>query len=234
MKKTWLFSGVTALLAIPAGLHALSRRADYQLFGELVARVETEERVVALTFDDGPDPRNTERLLDVLDAHDAKATFFMVGRQVEKYPSLARMVAERGHEVGNHSWSHHRMVFIAPSTARDEIERTDEALAAAGIEGPFSFRAPFGKKLFVLPWVLSEMGRTNILFDVIPQPGDYLRPPADELAADVVRQTRPGSIVVLHDGGGPRDETIEATGAIIEALRADGYRFVTVRELLQY
>ena len=214
MKKTWLFGGVAALLAIPAGLHALSRRADYQLFGELVDRVETDERVVALTYDDGPDPRNTERMLDVLDEHDVKATFFMVGQQVEKHPALARMVAARGHEVGNHSWSHRRMIFVSPTTVREEIDRTDEALLAAGIDGPFSLPRPIRQEA-----LRPAVGPVRDGPNERPLRRD---PAARRLPAAARRRARrgrgprrrgPGSIVVLHDGGGPRDETIEATGA---------------------
>ncbi len=211
----------------------LARRPDFQLFGELVSRVEVGQPLVALSFDDGPQPVYTEQILEELARADARASFFMVGRQVQAHPEIARTVLEAGHELGNHSWSHRRLLLIPPSTVRDEIERTDAALRVVGAQGPLLFRAPFGKKLVVLPWVLSRQERTHVLFDIIPDPPDYLRPDPQLIADDVLRRTQPGSIIVLHDGGGLRDETVVATRLILQGLAARGFRFVTVSELME-
>ncbi len=229
-RKRWLM--LISLILVLAGLFRLSNMRDFQVIGRLVHRVPTEKKRVALTFDDGPDPRNTPQLLDVLDAHGAKATFFVVGLQLQKHPELARSILARGHELANHSFSHPRMVFRTPSFIREEIDRTDALIRSAGAKGPILFRAPYGKKLLVLPWILSQSGRTNVLFDVVPKPGDYTRPPPKKIVESVMAQLKPGSIVVLHDGGGPRAETVEAVRRLLPMLKARGYSMVTASELM--
>src|SRR5262245_55869804 len=124
-----LLAGVIAA----AGLRELINASTFQLFGEYVARVPIDTPVVALTFDDGPHPLYTGQVLDVLDRFHAKATFFMMGRNVERFPTLVREVVERGHEVGNHSYSHPRLILMSPARIREEIERTDKLLREAGV-----------------------------------------------------------------------------------------------------
>jgi len=141
-------------------------------------------------------------------------------------------VLEAGHEIGNHSWSHHRMLLRSPAWMREEIAATDGALRTIGVRGPMHFRPPFGKKLLVLPWVLWRQDRLSVLFDVVPSPADYLHGDPVLIAADIQRRARPGSIVVLHDGGGERPETVEATRMVLEKMGAEGWRFVTVSELV--
>lgn len=230
-RKRWLV--LIGLILVMAGLFGLSKMRNFQVMGRLVHRVPTEKKRVALTFDDGPDPRNTPQLLDVLDAHGAKATFFAVGIQLSKHPALARSILARGHELANHSFSHPRMVFRTPSFIREEIDRTDALIRSAGAQGPILFRAPYGKKLFVLPWILSQSGRTNVLFDVVPKPGDYTRPPPKKIVESVMAQLKPGSIVVLHDGGGPRAQTVEAVRRLLPMLKARGYSMVTASALMR-
>ncbi len=211
---------------------SIARTSRFQIIGEMVRHVPTERQLLALTFDDGPHPIYTPQILDLLAKHDARATFFVVGHQTEAHPELVQRVLAEGHQVGNHSWSHQRMVLKSPSWVRDELERTDTLLRDLGVPEPIHFRAPFGKKLFVLPWVLWRTDRLNVLFDVVPVPADYLHGDPELIAADIERQARPGSIVVLHDGGGERPETVEATRMLLETMGAEGWRFVTVEDLL--
>jgi peptidoglycan/xylan/chitin deacetylase (PgdA/CDA1 family) len=185
--------------------------------------------VTALTFDDGPREPDTRALLDVLDREQIRATFFMVGQAIERYPELAREVVRRGHQVGNHSYSHSRMLLVSPQFCRDEIARTDALLRQAGATGPLHFRAPFGEKLWSLPWVLAEMERLDVLSSVVTR--DYARPGVDQIVADVMSQIEPGAVIALHDGGGPRDQTVAAVQRLIPLLRNEGYRFLTVDEL---
>lgn len=228
--KKWTFGTLGALVVLALGTWKLSNLRGYQVFGEIVDRVETEERVVALTFDDGPSPANTEAVLRLLASHHVKATFFMVGRNIESHPELAVRVLAEGHEVGNHSYSHERLVFRAPATVEAEITRTDALLRQAGAKGDIPFRAPFGKKLLVLPWVLQRLGKTDVLFDVVPD--DHATQDADLIARRVLDGARPGSIILLHDGWAAKPGTLEAAGRVLEALQARGYHFVTVSQLL--
>lgn len=198
--------------------------------GEAWPRVETSEPIVALTYDDGPNPPYTLDLLDVLDVHEVKAAFFMVGREVEARPDVAREVLARGHEIGNHSYSHSPLILRSPSFVRRQIDATDARLRDVGVEGEILFRSPYGANFFAVPYVLWRQGRKNILFDVIV--GDWEVQDPERIAARVLKRARAGSIIVLHDGGGERAGTVAATALIIARLRDRGYRFVSVRELL--
>jgi peptidoglycan/xylan/chitin deacetylase (PgdA/CDA1 family) len=222
-----------ALLALFVLGWKMSGSTFVQLVGEWHRRVPVDEQLLVLSFDDGPHPIYTPQILDLLAEHDAKASFFVVGARAQEHPELVQRILAEGHEVGNHSWSHRRMVLKSPGWVRHEVERTDALLTALGAPEPIHFRAPFGKKLLVLPWVLSRMGRVNILFDVVPSPPDYLHGHPALIAADIQRKAQPGSIVVLHDGGGERPETVEATRIVLETMGAEGWRFVTARELLE-
>jgi peptidoglycan/xylan/chitin deacetylase (PgdA/CDA1 family) len=224
----------TTLVVGFAGLFALGTReivnsSTVQLFGPFVARVETSEKVVALTFDDGPHPTNTRRMLDLLDRHQVKATFFMMGRHVERHPAVAREVLARGHEIGNHSYSHPKLVFMSPARVREEIERTDRLLREIGVPGEIHFRAPHASKFIVLPYVLTRMGKLNVQGDV--DPAEWKRRPPAVMVADVLSQVRPGSIIGFHDPAGT--VTLQAVDAVLADLIEQGYRFETVSEFLR-
>ena len=160
------------------------------------------EKVVALTFDDGPNPVETPMMLDLLDRHQVKATFFMMGRSVERWPDAAREVLARGHEIGNHSYSHPRLVFMSPARVREEIERTDALLRGIGVTGEIFFGPPHGSRFIVLPYVLMQMKRTAVYSYTDPE--EWKRPPASVMVERVLRQVRPGSRGRLsrHDGRG--------------------------------
>lgn len=203
----------------------------FQAFGDLVNRVNTNEKVVALTYDDGPNPPYTNQLLEVLDDLKVKATFFLIGRNIEEHPQMSRAILEGGHELGNHSYSHEELLFRPKSFVNSEIEKTDQLLRELGVVGNIHFRAPFGYKGFVLPWLLSKLNKKHILWNVDPR--DYLAKTPEEVVEMAQSQMRPGSIILLHDGGGERQLTVHATKSLIQTLRAEGYRFATVSELIQ-
>ncbi len=230
------FLGIAGLLLLVLAIDWFSKLRSFQCFGRIVSRIKTKERVVALTFDDGPNPPHTERILAVLNDRLVKATFFLVGRHVQLYPDTVRRIAGAGHAIGNHSYSHRRLVFKHHRFVRREIVLTDRALRRAGVAGRIPFRAPNCRKLLVLPYVLSTMDRLHVSFDVLPSPSEYYGAPADVVCRYVLRHVRPGSIVVLHDGSHdrPRDRSnvIEATKLVLDGLTSAGYRFVTVPELL--
>ena len=224
-----------ALVVAGAGLLAGALRevvnsSTFQLFGDFVARVETADRVVALTFDDGPHPQDTPRTLALLERHHVLATFFMMGRNVERFPSVAREVLARGHEIGNHSYSHPKLIFMSPARVRDEIQRTDRLLRGIGVEGEIYFRAPHAAKFVVLPYVLVRMHKLNVQGDVDPE--EWKGRPAAVMTASALRQVRPGSIIGFHDPLGA--ETLETVDDVLTSLAAEGYRIGTVSELLQH
>jgi len=219
-----------ALLAVPAGMLANSR--TFQLFGEVVPRVDTSERAVALTFDDGPTPEAAEEVLSVLRERGVKATFFVVGEALRQHAEWGRRIAQEGHELGNHTYSHKRMVFKTPSFIREEVESTDRLIRAAGYQGPVHFRPPYGKKLVLLPYYLSRTDRKTIMWDVAPDSDPEVARDADKLVAHALSEVRPGSIILLHvmyESGAP---SLRAVPGIVDGLRRQGYEFTTVSELL--
>jgi peptidoglycan/xylan/chitin deacetylase (PgdA/CDA1 family) len=210
----------------------LSRSRSYQVFGDIVPRVETAEKVVALTFDDGPWKVGVDFVLPVLRARDVKATFFLMGSALEQESSLGARIVADGHEIGNHSYSHQRMVLKGQSFIAEEIERTDRLIRSIGYTGPIHFRPPYGKKLLGLPWYLSRHDRKTITWDVAPESYKEIAASSDRILEYVQDKVRPGSIILLHPMAMARTESREAVPKIIDALLAAGYRFVTVSELL--
>lgn len=230
--QKWVFLGVACVLAVPVIVREVSKLHYQQLFGDSYHNVETSEKVVALTFDDGPDPSYTRQVIEVLDRNRVKATFFMVGTAIEKHQETAKVVYAKGHELGNHSYSHAWMVFKSPAFVRSEIDKTDSLLRNVGVMGAIQFRSPFGSQLLILPYILSQKKKKNILFDVDPR--DWETQDPQLLARRVLEQTEAGSIILLHDGGGDRSGTVQALEMIIRELTERGFQFVKVSELLTY
>jgi peptidoglycan/xylan/chitin deacetylase (PgdA/CDA1 family) len=210
----------------------LSNARTVQLLGGIVPRVETAEPVVALTFDDGPSSDHTGEVLAILREHDVKATFFLIGRKMEENPGETRRIVAEGHEVGNHSLTHPRMILKPLSFIRQEIEATDALIRAAGYDRRVHFRSPFGKKLLVLPYYLWRTGRLNIFWDVAPEGYQEVRADPERIVEHVLAETKPGSIILLHVMPRSRRTSREALPGIIQGLKDRGYRFVTVSELM--
>jgi peptidoglycan/xylan/chitin deacetylase (PgdA/CDA1 family) len=233
--RTWrIISLVTVVVVVASlfGLSAIANARTFQLFGGLTNRVDTSAKVVALTFDDGPDPAGTSQLLDALARARVPATFYLVGRDMAEHPDLARAIVLAGHELGNHTYSHERMWFVSTSFVAEEVERTDRLIRRAGYLGEITFRPPNGKKLLALPYYLDQHDRRTIMWDV--EPDSEVDAPARRIADVAVENTRPGSIILLHGMYAGRDQSRLAVASIIDRLKADGYRFVTVSELLTY
>ncbi len=221
---------VLVLLGVGAAGYRIKNSTTYQVAGELVARVDMDEKVVALTFDDGPTPQDADAVLGALAEHGVKATFYVNGEPLSQAPDVGRRIVAAGHELGNHTRTHRRMVLVAPATVAHEVETTDVAIRSSGYEGAITFRPPYGDKLLTLPLYLAHHDRTTVTWDVSPERWDAEQT-ADEIAAGAVAQTRPGSIILLHPWNG-RTTVQQAIGPIIDDLTAQGYRFVTVSELL--
>lgn len=232
MKKLYLLVIAAFLIVVLVVLWQISRSRTFQLFGQLVPRVNTSQKVVALTFDDGPTPDATGQILSVLDQEHVRATFFITGAELEKNLAEGKRIVAAGHELGNHTYSHERMVLVTPSFVRQEIERTDKLIRDAGYQGEIYFRPPYGKKLFALPYYLSKTGRKSITWDVEPDSYPEVAANSDKIAEYVLSRTQPGSIIILHVMYPNRSESLKAVKKIVEGLRAQGYSFKTVSELL--
>ncbi len=228
---------VLAALILPLeafGTYRLMNSRTYQLFGEIIPRVETSEKVVALTFDDGPEPAVAEQVLTTLQNESVRATFFVNGNKLQANPDLCRRMVGEGHELGNHTYSHNPMVLVPFSYIQSEIEQTDALIRSCGYTGPIQFRPPNSKKLVLLPYYLSSTGRKDILCDVEPDSYPALAGDADKLVQAVLEQAHPGSIILLHVWYPGRAESLKAVPGIIEGLRSRGYRFLTVSELVSW
>ena len=190
--------------------------------------VHTEQKVVALTFDDGPDPAFTVPILDILKQKQVKATFFVIGQNARQNPSLLRRMIKEGHEIGNHSYTHNynhnKMVA--------EIMQTDEVVyTVTGMHTHF-YRPPGGFVSKSLIEAIKNKGYIYTLWSIDSK--DWRRPGVDRIVNNVLNNISPGAIVLFHDGGGFRSQTVEALGRVIDVLRTDGYRFVTLSELKDF
>ena len=231
-KKLLLVVPVFVGLACMLALWQVSRSPTFQFFGQIVPRVNTSQKVVVLTFDDGPVPGATAQILAILEQEHVRATFFVTGAEMQANRADGKRIVAAGHELGNHSFSHQRMLLVTPSFVKKELETTDSLIREAGYQGPIHFRPPYGKKLFALPYYLWTTGRKSITWDVEPDSYPEIASNADKIADFVLSKTQPGSIIILHVMYSSRVESMKAVKKIIERLKATGYSFKTVSELL--
>jgi peptidoglycan/xylan/chitin deacetylase (PgdA/CDA1 family) len=195
---------------------------------------ETKERaMVALTFDDGPDGKYTPKVLDILKEHGVKATFFLVGTQVSKYPETAKRIREEGHDIGNHSWSHQDLAKLKLKELDEQIARTQEAIEKATGFRPDLVRAPNGSLSDDLISYLHDQKLTHVYWTVDPR--DWAGTSVAAMRENIRKHTRPGGIILLHSFGGRKnalDHTLELLPLIIDDLRKAGYEFGTVDEMI--
>jgi peptidoglycan/xylan/chitin deacetylase (PgdA/CDA1 family) len=231
-----LRTGLTAAVGVLGGAVA------YTVGTQVVAgtiRVGVVKRgparpMVALTFDDGPDPEHTPRILEALGAAGVHAAFFMVGRQAEAFPAVARAVATAGHDLGNHTYAHRHLWTLPPKASVAEIDRGAAAVADATGIFPKYFRPPWGMFNWTAYVRAGQLGEERILWSIRPE--GWLSPlNAGDMAARVIRWSHPGAIVDLHDRGGhpttPQTTWVALPG-MIAGLRALGYHVVPLRTLL--
>jgi len=231
MRRALITSAVAVVMAliVSASASELMNSRTTQIDGEIVSRVETDKKVVALTFDDGPDGADADAVLSALKKRRVPATFYVTGQEAQRERPVVRRLVRDGHELGNHSWSHRRMIFLSTDEVAEEVESTDRVIRESGYTGPVTFRPPYGKKLFTLPRYLAAHDRRTITWDVAPERSGSTQT-TDQLVDATIDATRPGSIILLHPWYG-RTQTQEAIGPIIDGLRQRGYRFVTVSEM---
>ncbi|MEN1989501.1 polysaccharide deacetylase family protein [Paenibacillus hubeiensis] len=197
----------------------------------LVERVNVQEKVVAFTFDDGPHPVYTHQLLEIFRGADGRATFFMIGQEMEAHPGVAAAVHREGHEIANHTYSHPDLTKLTLETAREELLRTEELIREVTGETARIFRPPyFGVNDDILS-LAAERGYQTI-GAVNGGAKDWENPGIEYIVEHTRPTVRPGSILIFHDGYGERTQTVEAVRVLVEELTAEGYRFVTVSELL--
>ncbi|MEH2195803.1 MAG: polysaccharide deacetylase family protein [Nostoc sp.] len=194
------------------------------------AKLTHEQKVIALTFDDGPWPESTAQVLDILKQNQIKGTFFLIGQNVKNYPGLVKREIAEGHVIGNHTW-HHWYQFMNPQAAAYEIDHTANLIyQVTGIKTNL-FRPPGG----IMYNGVADYARNSKYAIILwsSDSVDYSRPAVPKLINNVFRKAKPGGIVLMHDGGGNRSKTVQALPEIIANFRKQGYSFVTIPELLE-
>ncbi|MEH2261583.1 polysaccharide deacetylase family protein [Nostoc sp.] len=201
--------------------------------GKTVYKVplSSNEKVIALSIDDGPWPKTTLEMLDILKQNDVKVTFFWVGQALQANPDLAKQVVAEGHAIGNHTW-HHWYRRMDEATAKSEIDRTSDLIyKTTGVKTAL-FRPPGGFLNNGLAAYAKSQKDAVIMWSLTSADTDpHAKPQA--FVNNVLKGAKPGSIVLMHDGGGDRHRTVEALPQIISGLKKQGYRFVTIPELLK-
>lgn len=215
--------------ASPAGAEAAVRAAPaspaaaQQLAVRQAAAQPAARKVVYLTFDDGPNSTYTPKILAALDKYKVRATFFQIGQNVQSHPSVTRRAHERGNSVQNHTWSHPDLRQVSWSTFKSQIGRTDRAIRAQTGYTPRCLRPPYGGVNSTVRERARALNKTIKLWTVDPQ--DWARPGTTAIVNRVMNNVRPGSIILLHDGGGDRSQTVAALPTILSRLKAQGYTF---------
>jgi peptidoglycan-N-acetylglucosamine deacetylase len=187
--------------------------------------VDDGPKVVALTIDDGPSPVYTPQILAILHRYGVTASFSMVGRNAAEFPGVAREVAAAGHMIVNHTWSHYNLGYMPTVAVQDEISRATDAIHAAAGERPSMFRAPYGVWPPAVFSYCARAGLTPLAWSVDPR--DWSRPGVRAIVRGIVSDTRTGSIILEHDGGGNRSQTVAALKIWLPRLLDAGYQFTT-------
>ncbi len=238
LKKPMRIGMSLAILGITAGIFLTLSAVlpENDVFGRVFSNAKTTQKVVALTFDDGPYPPYTEQVLDVLKEYNVPATFFVVGKNVEKYPELVKRIADEGHQIGNHTYHHIDLLKANRKVIAEEIDNTSKAiLSAAGIS-PRLMRPPHGFRDPAVMEMMAERNMKVVEWSVMSR--DWTNPGVDTIVERTVKKVKNGSIILMHDGDGimsqdSRIQSVEAARRIIQILSAQGYTFVTVDEILE-
>jgi peptidoglycan/xylan/chitin deacetylase (PgdA/CDA1 family) len=190
-------------------------------------------KIIALTFDDGPDPANTPKILDILQRHNVKATFFVEGQKADDYPYLIWREYQEGHMVGNHSYTHPRLATLSSAEVEKELRDTNTAITSVGVPQPNLFRPPSGSTDAQVKSIAATLGMTQTLWAKTQRTADWKKPmgPPEELCGGMVRDAKPGAIIVLHDW---TTSGVDALECIITRLMAKGYSFGLIYPSAKY
>jgi len=227
----WVHNQIDSQLPLPIQIDQQSIPAKFQ--GKTLYKVEpkNQEKMIALTVDDGPWPKTTLQMLDIFKANNVKVTFFWVGNAVQANPEIAKQVLAEGHAIGNHTW-HHWYKRMDEATAKKEIDRTSDLIyKTTGVKTTL-FQPPGGFLNNGLAAYAKSQKYSVIMWSLTSADTDPRAKP-QAFVNNVLKGAKPGAIVLMHDGGGDRSRTVQALPQIITGLKQQGYKFVTIPELLQ-
>ncbi|WP_090720167.1 polysaccharide deacetylase family protein [Paenibacillus typhae] len=211
----------------------VKNRQYHEQKGDIIWEVPTKQKVIALTFDDGPDPTDTAKILDVLQEYNAKCTFFAIGKKIAAYPEIASRVISEGHELANHTYNH--VYFKRPISveqAMKELKQTEDEIVKVTGRHSSLFRPPGGMYDETLVNVSNRMGLKPVLWSWHQDTRDWNRPGVWKISNKVIKNAHNGDIVLFHDYVHGQSQTHEALQIILPALEKQGYRFITVSELI--
>lgn len=241
IRKKLIISSCVLLLIINIGILLIldknSMKASETMAKEelgLVWHGPRNRKVIALTFDDGPNPKFTPQILDILKENEVKATFFVLGKHALKYPGLIEREILEGHEVGNHSFNHVNLVESTPTEIKKEINMTQDVVFSTIEVMPRVFRPPYGSYNSQVVSLVKDEGVKIVIWSTHQDARDWSNPGVDKIVDTILSKTRNGDIILLHDHiEYDKSDTIGALKIIIPKLKARGYRFVTVSELME-
>ncbi|SHH47259.1 polysaccharide deacetylase family protein [Tepidibacter thalassicus] len=200
---------------------------------ELIWNGPRDKKIVALTFDDGPHPRITPKILDLLKKYNVKATFFVLGKHVHFYPEPLKRIKEEGHEIGNHTFSHIDVKNTSKKKIEEEFEKTQNEIFSVVGEKPSIFRPPFGFYNKIVKEIAKKYGVKIVLWSTDKDTKDWSNPGVDKIVKTILNNIRNGDIILLHDYVEGKSQTYEALKIILPKLKERGYKFVTISELIK-
>ncbi|HMS53827.1 MAG TPA: polysaccharide deacetylase family protein [Fimbriimonadaceae bacterium] len=233
-RSSWgpfLLAGFVGALGVVLAQKVLNRvqtqsKKTYALSDDILIHGNQNLKEVALTFDDGPRPELARPMLDLLGKHKARSTFFVVGQQVEKSPAIVRRMMNEGHEVANHTYSHPRLDGLSEDQIRTELAACNKAVFQATGAHTNLFRPPGMRYDEVVLRAAQDLGYVTVHWNVAAQ--DFKPQPSSEISRKVLKSVKPGSVILLHI----HPDTLAALPTILDSLQNDGYRFVTVSQML--
>ncbi|WP_240613592.1 polysaccharide deacetylase family protein [Pueribacillus theae] len=234
MKK--IVASLVFILCYFSALPSIDASTAYPLQSKhpdkMIYKANTNQKVIALTFDDGPDRRFTPQILDVLNKHHVKGTFFLLGTRVEKYPDVAKRIQNEGHVIGNHTYWHPELTKTSVKNMKWEVKKNEEAIQSITNFKTQLFRAPYGALDDDLVDELSKMGYRGVGWSIDTE--DWKSLSSKEIKQNILNDIHPGAIILMHSAGHWTQDlsgTAEALDEVIPYLRKKGYEFVTIPEL---
>jgi peptidoglycan/xylan/chitin deacetylase (PgdA/CDA1 family) len=214
-------------LILAAGLSASAKPEHHAVSpATMAAQAATASKYVYLTFDDGPHPRYTAQILAILRKYGVRATFFEVGQNVSRYPYLTRRADLYGNSVQNHTWSHPDLRHVTWATFKSQVQTTDRVIRAQTGSNPRCLRPPYGATNSLVSKRATALGKKIRRWSVDPR--DWSRPGTSVIVRRVLAAVQSGSVVLMHDGGGNRSQTVAALPTILRTLKARGYTFYPI------
>ncbi|WP_282938702.1 polysaccharide deacetylase family protein [Paenibacillus sp. RC67] len=219
-------------LVLCGSLLALTTAGSSAPSSEVVWNVTTDQKLIALTFDDGPNPVYTPQILDLLKEHQAKATFFVLGKRVQMFPAIAIREVNEGHEIANHTFDHHYLKNVSSEKLIEEIRQTQDIIFDITEQIPHVFRPPGGFYNEALLNMTKEDKLTVVMWSWYQDTKDWKKPGVDKIVHTVLSNVHNGDIILFHDLEGDCSQTVEALKRIIPELKKQGFQFVTVTDLI--